>query len=65
MTDSQSPYEVYKSDVSYFSGGLDILHADGVISSGIADHFVLPRDPAIHTKHKQSWTQLLLGQPRN
>jgi hypothetical protein len=46
-------------------GGLEALHADGVIKSGMAEKFVLPRDPQIHEKYKQTLTQLIYGQPRN
>jgi len=46
-------------------GGLEALHADGVIESGMAEKFVLPRDPQIHEKYKQTLTQLIYGQPRN
>jgi len=45
-------------------GGLNALHADGVIDSGIADHFVLPLDPATRPKYKPKLRHLF-GQPRN
>lgn len=45
-------------------GGLDALHADGLIESSIADHFILPRDPA-STRHYKPGLRHLLGQPRN
>ena len=46
-------------------GGLDALHADGIIDSGMAEHFVLPRDPASPPGHKPGFMKSLLGQPRN
>ena len=47
------------------SGGLGSLHADGIIDSGIADHFVLPRDPASAQSQTPGLMKGLLGQPRN
>ncbi|BFM17580.1 glutathione S-transferase family protein [Maricurvus nonylphenolicus] len=46
-------------------GGLDALHADGILTSGMKDNFKLPRDPSKHKKHKQTLAQLMFGQPRN
>lgn len=50
------------NDLFESHGGLDALHADGVIDSGMTDHFVLPRDPV---KNHGSSFKHLLGQPRN
>jgi len=46
-------------------GGLDSLHADGVIDSGMADMFVLPRNPSPEEEHKASLTGAMIMQPRN
>lgn len=46
-------------------GSLDALHADGVIESGIAHRFALPRRPDSEGNFKQSLKQFLGGQPRN
>lgn len=47
------------------SGGLEPLHTDGIIDSGMADHFVLPRDPVSTQRQKPRLMKTLLGQPRN
>lgn len=46
-------------------GGLDALHTGGVIDSGMADQFVLPRDPRGQKQYRQSLKRAVLGQPRN
>lgn len=46
-------------------GGLDALHVDGVIDSGMAGQFVLPIDPTSRSEYKQGIKKVLLGQPRN
>ncbi len=46
-------------------GSLEALHTDGVITSGTAEQFVLPRDPQVQKKYKQSLKQMIFGQPRN
>jgi len=43
-------------------GGLQALHADGVIDAGMDDHFVLPK---VSARHKPSLRVALLGQPRD
>ncbi len=43
-------------------GGLEALHGDGVIESGLAPQFVLPRTQG---NYKQTLSQLIFGQPRN
>ena len=42
-------------------GGLDVLHKDGVIASGLAASFILPCD----AKRGTSWVKQIRGQPRN
>jgi glutathione S-transferase len=46
-------------------GGLKALHMDGIIVSGMAEQFTLPRDPQTQKRHKQSLRQRVFGQPRN
>jgi len=46
-------------------GGLDSLHADGVISSGLDSQFQLPIDPTQTKPFKQSIKSRIFGQPRN
>jgi glutathione S-transferase len=45
-------------------GGLEILHRDGVIESGMTEQFQLPIDP-IEVKQKPSIITRYMGQPRN
>ena len=47
------------------SGGLEALFTDGMISSGIADRFRLPRDPQVAGRVRRSFKISLFGQPRN
>ncbi len=46
------------------SGGLDALHADGVIDSGLTKHFALPFDSVSSPDHR-SGLRHFFGQPRN
>ncbi len=46
-------------------GGLEALHADGIIDSNIAHQFELPRDPTPEDSYKSSFLGVVLGQPRN
>ncbi|MEJ6655781.1 MAG: glutathione S-transferase family protein [Pseudomonas sp.] len=47
------------------SGGLEHLHINGTIDSGMADHFALPRDPASTHGNRPGFMKSLIGQPRN
>lgn len=47
------------------SGGLEALHADGRISSGLAAMYELPLDPATKSAPKPSLRARLFGQARN
>ena len=42
--------------------GLDALHVDGVIDSGMADQFVLPIDPKFRSEYKLGIKKILLDQ---
>jgi glutathione S-transferase len=46
-------------------GGLDSLHADGLIDSGMAAMFVLPRDPSPEEEYEHSLMGAVAMQPRN
>jgi glutathione S-transferase len=46
-------------------GGLNALHAEGIIESGIADQFILPLDPSTRPERKQGLKSRVFGQPRN
>ena len=46
------------------AGGLDALHKDGVIDSGMAEQFQLPVDP-LAVKNNPGWFTRIYGQPRN
>ena len=45
-------------------GGIDALHQDGVIDSGMDEQFQLPFDPST-VKHQRGLLARHLGQPRN
>ena len=46
-------------------GGLDSLHADGLIDSGMSDMFVLPRNPSPDEEYETGLLGPVLMQPRN
>lgn len=47
------------------AGGLEALHTDGVIQSGLDEQFQLPLNPAKRSTQKQSLKICLFGQARN
>ena len=47
------------------AGGLEALHTDGVIQSGLDEQFQLPLNPAKRSTQKQSLKIRLFGQARN